>query len=158
MAHIYTAPDTFTEQDNIRLSKLNGLIEETLTGHHIVRAFSHEEAAMQRFDEDNRKLFRAATISQLASGTSYPLNGIVTDLAYIAICGICGFSVLNGTMPLGDVQAMIQYSEGVSGLVKSIPFAKTLAPYVPQPVKKVIVKGLKEAAKAKRRIGSLLKR
>ena len=120
----------YFRRSNQTLGKLNGLIEETLTGHHIVRAFSHEDAAMQRFDEDNRKLFRAATISQLASGTSYPLNGIVTDLAYIAICGICGFSVLNGTMPLGDVQAMIQYSQKfatpigtLSGVINSLQSA-----------------------------------
>ena len=28
MAHIYTAPDSFTEQDNIRLGKLNELIKQ----------------------------------------------------------------------------------------------------------------------------------
>ena len=49
-----------------------------------------------------------------------------------------------------DLQAMIQHSEGISGLVKSIPLAKNLAPYVPQPVKKVIINGFREAAKAKR--------
>ena len=120
----------YFRRSNQTLGKLNGLIEETLTGHHIVRAFSHESAAMDGFDKDNRKLFRAAVISQLASGTSYPLNGIVTDLAYIAICGICGFSVLNGTMPLGDVQAMIQYSQKfatpigtLSGVINSIQSA-----------------------------------
>lgn len=120
----------YFRRSNQTLGKLNGLIEETLTGHHIVRAFSHESAAMERFDEDNKKLFRASVLSQLASGTSYPLNGIVTDLAYIAICGICGFSVLNGTMPLGDVQAMIQYSQKfatpigtLSGVINSIQSA-----------------------------------
>lgn len=96
------------------LGKLNAFIEEMFTGHHIVKAFGREESAMESFREDNARLFHAATVSQLASGTSYPLNGLVSDIAYIAICAICGFSVLNGTMSLGDVQAMIQYSQKFS--------------------------------------------
>ena len=110
----------YFRRNSMFLGKLNGFIEEVFTGHHIVKAFGREEATMADFDADNRQLFKAGTVSQLASGTSYPLNGLVSDLAYIAICGIGGFGVLNGTIPLGDVQAMIQYSQKFSGPIGTL--------------------------------------
>lgn len=102
------------------LGKLNAFIEEVFTGHHIIKAFGREESAMECFREDNASLFHSATVSKLASGTSYPLNGLVSDVAYIAICAICGFSVVNGTMSLGDVQAMIQYSQKFSAPISTL--------------------------------------
>ena len=110
----------YFRQNSRYLGRLNGTIEEVFTGHHIVKAFGREEQTLSEFDEDNASLFHAAMVSQLASGTSYPMTGLVSDIAYIAICGIGGFAVLRGKMRIGDVQAMIQYSQKFSTPISTL--------------------------------------
>ena len=79
------------------LGELNGHIEEAYTAHTLLRAYGQEEASQAEFDEINGRLSRAYLRAQFASGVSYPLNGIVTDLSYIAICIIGGLRAISGT-------------------------------------------------------------
>lgn len=101
----------FFRMQTTALGELNGHIEEAYTAHTLLRAYGQEEKSQEEFDEINRRLSRAYLRAQFASGVSYPLNGIVTDLSYIAICLIGGLRAISGAMTLGDIQAFIQYSQ-----------------------------------------------
>ena len=101
----------FFRERSARLGDMNGHIEEAFTAHALLRAYGQEEKSRNTFENINGKLTRSSKRAQFASGVSYPLNGIVTDLSYIAICIIGGFRAINGTMTLGDIQAFIQYSQ-----------------------------------------------
>ncbi len=117
---IVSKSQRFFHDQSAYLGKLNAHIEETFTGHSVVRAFSEEEKRTEEFKTLNAGLYRAATHAQFASGTSYPLTGIVSDLSYISICVIGALNVMKGTMRIGDVLALIQYSTKFSDPIKSL--------------------------------------
>jgi ATP-binding cassette subfamily B protein len=93
-----------------RTGTLNGHIEETYTGRTIVKVFGHEKESLEKFDEENDKLYDASFKAQFISGIIQPAMGFVTNLNYVAIAVIGGVKVASGTLSLGDVQAFIQYS------------------------------------------------
>ncbi|MBZ4665013.1 MAG: transporter related protein [Mahella sp.] len=89
---------------------LNGHVEEMFTGHNIVKAFNRQDEAMERFDEENERLYKASFKAQFISSIIHPAINFLNNLNYVAVCVIGGIRVANGIITLGDVQAFIQYS------------------------------------------------
>ena len=90
--------------------QLNGLIEETFTGHAVVKAFGRQRDTEERFAAMNEELFGASYGAQYISGSIQPAMMWIGGLNYVAIAVIGGLKVSSGSMGLGDVQAFIQYS------------------------------------------------
>ena len=93
-----------------RTGVLNGHVEESHTGHSIVKVFGHQEDAIRRFDEENQRVYEASFRAQFISGLIMPVMTFVSNLNYVAIGVLGGIQVATGGMSLGDVQAFIQYS------------------------------------------------
>ncbi len=89
---------------------LNAQIEETFTGHSLVKVFGRQREVEARFREKNEELYSASFGAQFVSGMIMPSMMFVGNLVYVAIAVVGGLQVANGTMRLGDVQAFIQYS------------------------------------------------
>ena len=89
---------------------LNGLIEETFTGHAIVKTFGRQKSVEEQFAKTNEKLFEAGFGAQFISGSIQPSMMFVGNLNYLLIAVVGGLRVASGAMGLGDVQAFIQYS------------------------------------------------
>ena len=90
--------------------QLNAHIEETFTGHSLVKVYGRQREVEETFDEHNDELFRASFGAQFVSGLIMPIMMFVGNLNYVAIAVLGGFRVASGSMSLGDVQAFIQYS------------------------------------------------
>ena len=90
--------------------KLNAHIEETFSGHALVKVFGRQHEAERVFDEQNDELFRASFGAQFVSGVIMPIMMFLGNLNYVVIAVIGGLRVASGSMSLGDVQAFIQYS------------------------------------------------
>jgi ATP-binding cassette subfamily B protein len=89
---------------------LNGRVEESHTGHSIVKVFGHQEDAIRQFDVENEQVYQASFKAQFISGLIMPVMTFVSNLNYVAIGVLGGIQVATGGMSLGDVQAFIQYS------------------------------------------------
>ncbi|WP_323054710.1 ABC transporter ATP-binding protein [Arthrobacter sp. MI7-26] len=90
--------------------ELNGQIEETYTGHALVKVFGRQREVEQRFSEKNAELFSASFGAQFISGLIMPALTFIGNLVYVGIAVVGGLQVASGAMQLGDVQAFIQYS------------------------------------------------
>ncbi len=90
--------------------ELNARVEETYTGHSLVKVFGRQKDAEAAFDAKNDELYRASFGAQFISGTIMPSMMFIGNLTYVAIAVVGGLRVASGTMSLGDVQAFIQYS------------------------------------------------
>ncbi|WP_110208691.1 ABC transporter ATP-binding protein [Nocardioides daejeonensis] len=93
-----------------RTGRLNAHIEESFTGHTLVKVFGHQEDAERRFAEENAELHRASWTAQFVSGLIMPIMMFVGNLNYVAIAVVGGLRVASGHLSLGEVQAFIQYS------------------------------------------------
>ena len=51
-----------------RTGVLNGHVEESHTGHSIVKVFGHQEDAIRHFDEENQRVYEASFKAQFISG------------------------------------------------------------------------------------------
>ncbi|QAB18534.1 ABC transporter ATP-binding protein [Leucobacter muris] len=93
---------------------LNGHIEESFTGHELVRIFNRDAEMAEEFDRRNEGLFDAAYKAQALSGTIMPAMQFVQYLSYVLIAVVGALRVTAGQMTLGDVTAFIQYSREFS--------------------------------------------
>ena len=90
--------------------RLNAHIEESFTGHEIVRVFGRQQASEETFAETNDQLYQASWSAQFLSGVILPAMMFIGNLNYVVIAVVGGLQVASGSMSLGDVQAFIQYS------------------------------------------------
>ena len=90
--------------------QLNSIIEETFTGHQLVKVFGRQREVQEQFDGKNGELYDSAFGAQFISGIIMPVMMFVGNLTYVAIAVVGGLKVASGQMTLGDVQAFIQYS------------------------------------------------
>ncbi|MDY7542968.1 ABC transporter ATP-binding protein [Cryobacterium sp. 5B3] len=90
--------------------ELNGQIEETFTGHALVKVFGRQKEVEERFAAKNEELYVASFGAQFISGLIMPSMTFIGNLVYVGIAVVGGLQVASGAMQLGDVQAFIQYS------------------------------------------------
>lgn len=89
---------------------LNGQIEESFSGHDLVRVFGRDADMLERFEERNDALYKASFGAQFVSGIIFPVMQFVSYLSYVGIAVVGGLRVASGSMSLGDATAFIQYS------------------------------------------------
>jgi len=90
--------------------ELNGIIEETYTGHGLVKVYGRQQETEAHFRTKNDELFGAAFGAQFVSGIIMPVMMFIGNLNYVVVAVVGGLKVASGSMSLGDVQAFIQYS------------------------------------------------
>ncbi len=90
--------------------EVNAVVEETFTGHELVKVFGRRAETDRAFAERNDELHHASFRAQFISGIIMPTMMFIGNLNYVAIAVVGGLRVASGTMSLGDVQAFIQYS------------------------------------------------
>nr|WP_087002121.1 ABC transporter ATP-binding protein [Gulosibacter sp. 10] len=91
--------------------RLNSRVEESFSGHALVRVYGRERDMREQFAEENDELFEASFKAQFLSGMMMPLMMFAGNLSYVGIAVLGGLQVAGGQLRLGDVQAFIQYSQ-----------------------------------------------
>jgi len=89
---------------------LNGLVEETHTGHELVQVFGKSTDTINEFDERNKRLYDASFRAQFLSGVIQPSMQFISNINYVVIAVLGGYRVASGLLTLGAVTAFIQYS------------------------------------------------
>nr|WP_310290057.1 ABC transporter ATP-binding protein [Microbacterium trichothecenolyticum] len=89
---------------------LNARVEETFSGHSVVKVFGHQKEVEADFRAENEELYRSSFGAQFLSGVIMPSMMFIGNLVYVAIAVVGGLQVAAGLMSIGDVQAFIQYS------------------------------------------------
>ncbi|MEW6472423.1 MAG: ABC transporter ATP-binding protein [Actinomycetota bacterium] len=94
--------------------RLNALVEESFTGHNIVKAFGRQSDVETRFRETNDALYDASFGATFISGSIMPAMMLIGNLGFVAIAVVGGLQVASEALTLGAVQAFIQYSRQFS--------------------------------------------
>jgi len=93
---------------------LNSQVEETFTGHAIVKGFGRQREVEAVFRQTNDDLYQASFSAQFISGIIQPATMLVGNLNFVAISVLGGIRVADGAMTIGGIQAFIQYSRQFS--------------------------------------------
>ena len=89
---------------------LNGLVEETHSGHELVQVFGRGPATIEEFQRHNKALYGSSFKAQFLSGIIQPSMQFISNINYVAIAVLGGYRVASGLLSLGAVTAFIQYS------------------------------------------------
>ena len=99
---------------------LNGQIEETFTGHDIIRVFNQEEISMEKFENDNDKWFDQEWKSQFYSSLNGPLMNFISNFTYVVIAVLGAIFVLQRAIAVGDILAFFQYTQSFTRPIQQI--------------------------------------
>jgi len=96
------------------IGDLNGHVEEAYTGHDIIKAYGRERDSIEKFQENNSKLYDATWKSLFISGMIMPMMNFIGNLGYVFVCVVGGILVTKRAIQVGDIQAFIQYARQFS--------------------------------------------
>jgi len=91
------------------LGEVNSQVEETFSGHTVVKSFNNEEKILQKFSVANEKLYKTSWKSQFISGIMQPALGFVGNLGYVCVCVLGGYLGITGKIKVGSITSFIQY-------------------------------------------------
>ena len=83
-----------SQQQN--LARVNGFIEEMMTGQKVVKVFCHEQQAIQEFENINEQLRYSTYNANKIANIVMPVNGNLSNLGYVLI------AVVGATLALGN--------------------------------------------------------
>jgi len=92
------------------MGRLNGRMEEIISGERIVQAFSRQDAILADFDKDNEALREAATKAMSWGFIIMPLVNVMSYIGIAVISGLGGWLVVTGAVTVGLVATFINYT------------------------------------------------
>lgn len=99
---------------------LNAQIEETFTGHDIIRAFNQEDISIEKFNQDNDMWYDQEWKSQFYSSLNGPLMNFISNFAYVVIAVLGAVFVLQKAIAVGDILAFFQYVQNFTRPIQQI--------------------------------------
>jgi ATP-binding cassette subfamily B protein len=99
----------FRDQQEM-LGSINGLIEETITGQRVVKAYGREHTVIDQFDDTNLKLRRASTQAQIFAGVLGPLSNFVNNIGFAIVAGAGGWMAVRQMATVGTIASFINYA------------------------------------------------
>jgi len=92
------------------MGRLNGRMEEIISGERIVQAFSRQDAILADFDKDNEALREAATKAMSWGFIIMPLVNVMSYIGIAVVSGLGGWLVVTGAVTVGLVATFINYT------------------------------------------------
>lgn len=110
----------YYRQQQSALGKLNGYIEETVTGQKVVKVFCHEEKAVEEFTDLNNDLRKKQVKAQFFGGIMGPVMGNIGQVSYGITACVGGLFCLAGRLSLGELTVFVNYSRQFSRPINEI--------------------------------------
>ena len=108
--------DKFRERSSVQ-GELSGCIEELVGNQKVVKAFTYEDEAQEKFEEINGRLYVCGLKAQFYSALTNPSTRFVNGLVYAATGVFGAISVLNGgAMSVGQIATFLSYATSTRSL------------------------------------------
>ena len=99
----------FKEQQ-AAMGALNGMIEETISGQRIVKAFSQEERVIEEFREKSGRLRTVGFWALSYSGYIPKVMNALNNMSFAIVAGVGGLLALNGHVTIGTIVIFTEYA------------------------------------------------
>jgi ATP-binding cassette, subfamily B, multidrug efflux pump len=98
------------KDQQVQLGKLNGHIEETISGLQVVKAFNHEKKAIEEFETVNSMLRNVGLKAQIWSGFLMPIMNVINNLGFAVVAVVGGILAIRGNITIGIIASFLTYS------------------------------------------------
>ncbi len=104
------------------LGRLNGFIEEMMSGQKVVKVFCHEGESIQEFNEKNDALFESADNANKFANILMPANAQIGNISYVLCAMLGGLLALNGVggFTVGGLVSFLTFNKSFSMPVNQI--------------------------------------
>jgi ATP-binding cassette subfamily B multidrug efflux pump len=93
------------------LGELNGVMEESISGQRVVKAFRQNKSVMDRFRQRNGEVFRAGVYANSYALLLMPLTNVLGNFFVIVLAGLGGWLALRGLVTVGVIATFINYGQ-----------------------------------------------
>mgnify|MGYP002621566845 CR=1 FL=1 len=104
----------FFKKQQDEIAKVNGFVEETISGQKVVKIFNHEDEIKDEFFEKNEKLRKASTGANTFASILMPIMNNLTHLNYAICASVGAVTVIKGIISPGSLIAFLTYSRNFS--------------------------------------------
>ena len=91
------------------LAVLNGVVEDSLSGVRVVKAFGKEQDEIDRFGPVNDEVFRAHRHTQRTLATLFPAVSFLTQLGGLVVWAVGGWQVVAGNLTFGVLMTFVGF-------------------------------------------------
>jgi len=98
------------KSQSMHLGKLNGHIEETITGLNVVKAFNREEKVIEEFEAVNDTLCEIGLKAQIWSGFLMPIMNVINNIGFAVVAVVGGILAVKGMITIGIIASFLSYS------------------------------------------------
>ena len=106
------------------VGKVEGAIEESITGLKVIKVFTHEEESLQDFNVLNDELCKNATVANIHGNIMAPINGNIGNFVYVLI------AILGCILYLTPGTYNLSMTGGLQSVDAATFYAKLLVPFL----------------------------
>ncbi len=107
------------ERQNL-LGKLNGNVEQMISGYRTVVAYNHQEIAEADFRETSDALTKAGIRAEAIGGIMGPVMNCINNIGFVIIAAFGGYFSIKGLISIGVISAFIVYAKQFSRPISEI--------------------------------------
>jgi ATP-binding cassette, subfamily B, multidrug efflux pump len=93
------------------LGEINGVMEESISGQRVVKAFRRSDVAIERFRASNQKVYQAGVYANTYALILMPLTNVLGNFFVIVLVGLGGYLALQNLVTVGMIATFIAYAQ-----------------------------------------------
>jgi ATP-binding cassette subfamily B multidrug efflux pump len=93
------------------LGELNSVMEESISGEKVIKAFRRNESVLQTFRERNQAVFKAGVTANSYALLLMPLTNVLGNFFVIVLAGLGGWLALRNLVSVGIIATFISYGQ-----------------------------------------------
>lgn len=102
------------------LGKLNGVMEESISGMKVVKAFRRNDSVIEQFRASNQAVYEAGVYANTYALLLMPLTGVLGNLFVIVLAGLGAILALQGLVTVGLIATFINYGQNFIGPLRQL--------------------------------------
>ena len=93
------------------LGEINSVMEESISGQRVVKAFRRSETAIERFRASNERVYAAGVYANTYALMLMPLTNVLGNFFVIVLVGLGGYLALQSLVTVGMIATFIAYAQ-----------------------------------------------
>jgi ATP-binding cassette, subfamily B, multidrug efflux pump len=102
------------------LGELNGVMEESISGQKVVRAFRRNETVIDAFRASNQDVFKAGVYANSYALLLMPLTTVLGNFFVIVLAGLGGWLALRNLVSVGLIATFISYGQNFTNPLRQL--------------------------------------
>jgi ATP-binding cassette, subfamily B, multidrug efflux pump len=102
------------------LGEMTGVMEESISGAKVVKAFRRNESVVNAFRATNQETWRAGVYANSYALLLMPLTNVLGNFFVIVLAGLGGWLALQGLVSVGTIATFINYGQNFTGPLRQL--------------------------------------